>query len=209
MGKFSCSGGPDDQPNTREGDCFGIRATSEAEIWPTNEARSRASSSLSDDGLPLWERSLLKMGRYRLTRSESEIDQDEGLLSGDSPMRDTISESDSMQFEEEEHDMSEANGTSSEAESISSEVNDTLSEIDSDMDEAHGPSSDLDNYLIGSLMKPGTHISAALSGVTLSCGEMDEKWEFGLVIVSRTAMLVASAFGISVFVEMRTVRSEV
>ena len=58
-------------------------------------------------------------------------------------------------------------------------------------------------------MEPGTHISAALSGATLSCGEMDEKCEFESVIVSRTAMLVASAFGISVSVEIRTVRSEV
>lgn len=58
-------------------------------------------------------------------------------------------------------------------------------------------------------MIPGTHISAALSGATLSCGEMDEKWEFELVSVSRTAMLMVSAFGISVFVEIRTVRSDV
>ena len=126
--------------------------TSEAEIWPTNEARSRASSSPFDDGLPLWEKSLLKMGRYRLTRSESEIDRDEGLLSADSPMKDTTSEPDSMQSEGEEDDMSEANGTSSEAEdsmseaeSLSSEVDDASSEIDSDMDEAHGPSSDSDS----------------------------------------------------------------
>ena len=70
--------------------------TSEAEIWPTNEARSGASSSPSDDELPLWEKSLLRMGRYRLTRSESEIDRGEGLLSADSPLKDTSWEPDSM-----------------------------------------------------------------------------------------------------------------
>ena len=123
--------------------------TSEAEIWPTNEARSRASSSPSDDELPLWERSLLRMGRYRLTRSESEIDWDEGLLSAASPIRDTPSVLDSMQSEEEEDDMSQANGTSSEAEdtileadSLSSEADGTSPEIDSNTDEAHGASSD-------------------------------------------------------------------
>ena len=151
MGKISCSGGPDDQSNTRQDKetASASETTFEAEIWPTNEARSRASSSLSDDELPLWEKSLLRMGRYRLTRSESEIDRDEGLLSADSPLKDTSSEPDSMQSEEEEEDMSEANGTSSEAEdsmleadSISSEVDDASSGTDSDMVEAHGASSD-------------------------------------------------------------------
>ena len=105
--------------------------TSEAEIWPINEARSKVYSSPSDDGLPLWERSLLRMGRYRLTRSESEIDRDVGLSSADSPLEDRPLESDSMQSEEEKDDLSEATGTSP--------------EIASDMDEAHGASSDSDS----------------------------------------------------------------
>ena len=58
-------------------------------------------------------------------------------------------------------------------------------------------------------MNSEPHISAALSGAILSRKETDEKWECDLVSVSRTAMLMASAFGIRVFVEICTVRSEV
>ena len=57
-------------------------------------------------------------------------------------------------------------------------------------------------------MKPEPHISAALSGAILSRGKTDEKWECELVSVSRIALLMAPAFGISVFVEICTVRSE-
>ena len=43
----------------------------------------------------------------------------------------------------------------------------------------------------------------------MSHEQMDEEWDSELVSVSRISTLVASAFGISVFVEIRTVRSEV
>ena len=118
--------------------------TSEEENWPMNESQFRAPSSPSDDELPLWEKSLLRMGRYRLTQPESEIDRDEGLLSVDSPLIDMPSETDSMQSEEEEEDddILGANGISLEAEDSMSEVESLSSEVDGDMDEAHGASSD-------------------------------------------------------------------
>ncbi|KAF6231797.1 hypothetical protein HO173_010099 [Letharia columbiana] len=85
----------------------------EVGIWPMDEARSPASPPKSEHELPHWEKSLVDMGRFRLTRSESEIDQEEKLLSADFVMEDTPSELDSIRSEDDA--MSEANGTSSEA----------------------------------------------------------------------------------------------
>lgn len=66
-------------PIQNEGSTVASETTSEDEIWPMNEARARASPSAPDDEPPLWEKSLLNMGRSRLTRSESEIDREDEL----------------------------------------------------------------------------------------------------------------------------------
>ena len=66
-------------PTQDEGSTAASETTSEDEIWPINEARARASPSVSNDELPLWEKSLKNMGRFRLTRSKSEIDWEDEL----------------------------------------------------------------------------------------------------------------------------------
>lgn len=106
-----------------------------------NEARSQASSPKSEHELPHWEKSLLDMGRFRLTRSESEIDQEENLLSADFVMEDTPSELDSIRSEDDA--MSEANGTSSEADGSMSEVDATSpASHDAYLPDVDGASSD-------------------------------------------------------------------
>lgn len=66
-------------PIQEEGSTVASETTSEDEIWLMNEARAPASPSAPKDELPLWEQSLLNMGRSRLTRSESEIDREDEL----------------------------------------------------------------------------------------------------------------------------------
>ena len=66
-------------PIQDEGSTVASETTSEDEIWLMNEARAPASPSAANDELPLWEQSLLNMGRSRLTRSESEIDREDEL----------------------------------------------------------------------------------------------------------------------------------
>lgn len=113
----------------------------EVGIWPMDEARSPASPPKSEHELPHWEKSLVDMGRFRLTRSESEIDQEEKLLSADFVMEDTPSELDSIRSEDDA--MSEANGTSSEADGSMSEVDATSSgSHDASLPDVDGASSD-------------------------------------------------------------------
>ena len=58
-------------------------------------------------------------------------------------------------------------------------------------------------------MNPKLHILATLSGAIPGEEETDEKWDIELVSISRTPMLLASAFGVGVFVEIHNVRGEV
>ena len=133
---------PDDAPT------LASDTASKVETWLMSEARPRRSSSESAYEPRHWEEALIKMGRFRLTRSESEIDRDENLSSADLQMDDSCSGLDST-WSSEGSKVSEAGDSSpethdsrSKVDAASSESYDEFPEVDHSMSEGDGASSD-------------------------------------------------------------------
>lgn len=113
---------------------------SKVETWPMSEARPRRSSPESAYEPRHWEKALIRMGRFRLTRSKSEIDRDENVSSADLQMDDSCSGLDST-WSSEGSKVSEAGDSSPETHDSRSKV-DEFPEVDLSMSEGDGASSD-------------------------------------------------------------------